>query len=714
MLDEDKVKAAEDTLTDWKNEPSIADLKSDYTSAQSDVSEHITDVQKWLDNYDGKRTFKVKKGHSKVVPKLIRKQAEWRYAALSEPFLSTDSIFKIEPVTFEDKDAAVQNELVLNNQFNTKLNKTDFIDEYVRTAVDEGTVVVKTGWEYDEKVETITVPEFEYTPMEHAELAQREQEIEQLRQSNPREYEKLPVEVKQAHEFFMEDGVPYVPTQIGTTEEEKVTILTNKPTVEICEYDKLTIDPTCKGDVKKAQFIIHEFESTMSDLKKDKRYKNLDSITETASDALINAETDPDTSFTFNDAPRKKLTVYEYWGFYDIDGTGIVKPFRCSWIGDTKVRMELNPFPDEGLPFVKVVYLPVRKKNFGQPDGYLLEDNQKVIGAVTRGLMDMMGRNAAGQKGIRKDALDVTNKLKYDRGDDYEFNPQIDPNSVAHVHEFPNIPNSAMDMVGFQNAEAESLTGVKAYSQGISGQALGSVATSVRGALDAASKRELGILRRLADGIVQIGRKIIAMNSEFLEEKEVVRITNDQFVEVDRDDLAGNFDLKLSISTAESDNEKAQELSFMLQTTGPGSDPGEVRMIRAEIARLRKMPELAKRIEEYQPQPDPLAVKKAELEIQLLEAQIFNERAQGEENSVDVQLKKAKTATEEAKARAMHSTSDKTDLDFVEQRNGEAENRENRGKDQDRLKELDLKAADSMLNADKDNESDGFLSDFKL
>ena len=114
----------------------------------------------------------------------------------------------------------------------------------------------------------------------------------------------------------------------------------------------------------------------------------------------------------------------------------------------------------------------------------------------------------------------------------------------------------------------ESLTGVKAFSSGISGQALGNTATGVRSAMDAASKRELGILRRLADGINQIGRKIISMNSEFLSDEEIVRVTNEEFVAINREDLGGMYYIKLNISTAEADNEKAQELSFMLQTMG--------------------------------------------------------------------------------------------------------------------------------------------------
>ena len=227
-----------------------------------------------------------------------------------------------------------------------------------------------------------------------------------------------------------------------------------------------------------------------------------------------------------------------------------------------------------------------------------------------------------------------------------------------------------MELAQSQNLQAESLTGVKAYSSGISGQALGSTATGARGALDSASKRELGILRRLSKGLEKIGRKTVAMNAVWLDDDEVIRITNEEFRTVSKDDLAGEFDLRLNVATAESDNQKAEELSFMLQTSASSQDPEEVRMIRAEIAKLRKMPDLAERIEKFQPQPNEMELKKAQLEIALLEAQVFNEQAKGQENAVDVELKKAKTTNELAKAGKTNSEKDMTDLSFLEKESG--------------------------------------------
>jgi hypothetical protein len=662
-------------LTKWKNAPSLKDLKQDLLDAQPVHDAQESKITEWLDNLNvtGKAKIQTPKGNSAIVPKLIRKQAEWRYASLSEPFLSTDEIFNVRPVTWEDRDAAKQNELVLNHQFNTAVDKVKFVDEYVRAAVDEGTVIVRVGWEFIEEEYTGTFPKYEFRV--NPELGPLHEHIHQLMEESPSEYETdVPEELKQAHELTMEQGQPIEPVLVGEVEETRTRVIANRPTLEVCDYRNVIMDPTCLGDIEKAGFVIYSFESSLSQLEKEKgKYKNLDKINITNSSILgvpDHHSSEGSKTFNFSDEPRKKFVVYEYWGYWDIDGTGIVKPFVAAWVGNTMIRLEENPFPDKKIPFIVEQYLPVRKSTYGEPDGALLEDNQKVIGAVTRGMIDLMGKSANGQTGVRKDMLDTTNRRKFDKGQDYEFNANVDPRQGVYMHTYPEIPASAQFMLGLQNQEAESLTGVKSYSQGVSGQSLGDVAAGVRGALDAASKRELGILRRLSNGIIKVGRKMISMNAEFLSDTEVVRITNDEFAVVRKDDLPGNFDLKLSISTAEEDNNKAEQLGFVLQTVGPNSDPELVKMILSDIAKLRKMPDLAKRIESYQPQPDPLAQEEAMLRIELLKAQINKENAQAMSYQSGAQLDMAKAGTEQVKQGNIQSDTDIKNLDFVEQESG--------------------------------------------
>ena len=82
------------------------------------------------------------------------------------------------------------------------------------------------------------------------------------------------------------------------------------------------------------------------------------------------------------------------------------------------------------------------------------------------------------------------------------------------------------------------------------------------------------------------------------------------------------------------------------------------------------MPDLAKRIESYQPQPDPLAQEKAQLEIELLKAQLATEQAKAASFQSQAQLDLAKAGTEGVKQGNLQSDTDLKNLDFVEQESG--------------------------------------------
>jgi len=318
-----------DELTDWKNPPTVDDLKSDLTSAEPAHSTHVTKVQGYLQNLDGKLKGKLPKNRSQVQPKLIRKQAEWRYAALSEPFLASKDLFNVDPRTYEDGEGAEDNEMLLNYQFNTKIDKTAFIDEYIRTAVDEGTVVVQVGWKYEEEERMVDTPII----------------------TTPEQAQAVMLKAVQEGRISQEEAIAKLQNgeqiKLGTRKVRKTVPKYNHPTLRVCEFDELVIDPTCEGDISKAQFVISPFETSISELKRDTSYKNLDKLLGTGEN-VIDADTadakflelfndEENGSFDFKDAPRKKFTAYEYVGYWDIDKTGITKPIRAVYVGSTMI-----------------------------------------------------------------------------------------------------------------------------------------------------------------------------------------------------------------------------------------------------------------------------------------------------------------------------------------------------------------------------------------
>ena len=668
-------------LTQWNKEPSIEDLKNDLTQAQTSQSAFVANLDRWEELYTAPKFGNDKHKGSRVVPKMVRKQAEWRCPALSEPFLSTPQLYEVKPMTFEDVPRAKQNALILNMQFNTQLNKVDLVDKIVRSVVKNGTSVIRLGWEYREEKVKETVPQFEFTPAPQEiqeQLSQQYQQLAAIQQSEPDSYEQAPEEMKAGFEMSQEQQTLLIARQIGEEEQEVVKPVVNKPTVKLCNLRNLYIDPTCNGNLDEAQFVIHSYESSMSELKKAGMYTNLDQLKDYTEQNPIGFDKPTTSSFNFQDQARKKLVVYEYWGYWDVDGNGETKAIVASWVGNVLIRLEENPFPDKKVPFVIFNYIPEEDSIYGIPDAELIEDNQAISGALTRGMIDLLAKSANAQTGFSKGFLDATNKIKFRNGDDYEFNPQFNPQQHTFMHKYSEIPVSAMNMVQLQASDAEALSGVKAFSgsQGISAGYLGDTAAGARGVLDAVSKREMSILRRISQGFIQMGRKIMAMNSEWLSEEEVVRVTNNEFIKVRRDDLIGQFDLSLGIATAEENDSKSKQLAFLLQTIGNNMGQEINQLILSQIAELSKMPDLAKQIKDYQPQPDPMQQQMQELEMAYKQAEIELLKSQAQENLAKAQVQGAKVDVENARAQSLQGDADNKALDFAQKDSGVAHERE--------------------------------------
>jgi N4 gp59-like protein len=626
----------------------LSNLKADFTASKLLRNELDQKIARWKSEYNAEPYGNEVNGRSKLVSRDIKKQSEWQHAALIEPFVSTPDIIKANPVTSEDAEIAPKIEVLLNTQFCRQFSRYNFMTKALKVLDQEGTVVIRTGWEYEEKVVEV----------------QEDREI-----PNP-DYQRAIEAINQGMaDPNILQGIE--PTLITKVRVRKTKPVKNHPTAMVCRNEDIFIDPTCQDDMDKCQFVIYRYETDMTTLKQAGIYKNLDKIkiptglTGTNDTEYI---TEDSTSFRFSDTARKKIVVHEYWGNYDINGDDIAEPIVCTWIDNTIIRLEDNPFPDKKPPFLIVPFSAIPFKLYGESNAELLSDIQKIKTAIYRGFIDNMALSNNGQKGIKKGSLDEYNKQRFLNGENFEFNHYA---SDFFIGNFNELPSSIFNVLTLMNNEAESITGVASFNTGINGNALGSTATSIRGAIDSASTRRLNIVRNISENLVKpLLRKWLAYDAMFLDEESQYRITNDTFVYLKRDDLGANIDIDLSISTSDDNRAKAQELAFVLQTVGPSEDPRLRKILMAQIAQLYRMPDLAKMIMDYKPEPDPMAEQMQQLQMQLLQAEIANTQAKAGENTVDQDVKRAKVQTELAKAKNLNSMADKTDLDYVHQYSG--------------------------------------------
>ena len=119
--------------------------------------------------------------------------------------------------------------------------------------VDEGTVVVKTGWTVKEETVKVMQEEPVYAGPEESIIL-----MERAVNSG-----EMTVEEFQAR---MSNGDPM---QVGVkmVEVEVQKIVKNQPKYEVCNNANIIIDPTCEGNIEEANFIIHEYDTNIAELK---------------------------------------------------------------------------------------------------------------------------------------------------------------------------------------------------------------------------------------------------------------------------------------------------------------------------------------------------------------------------------------------------------------------------------------------------------------
>jgi len=440
------------------------------------------------------------------------------------------------------------------------------------------------------------------------------------------------------------------PIRVGEQEVEikKSRVITNHPTHFVCEPEHVVIDPTAKGILRNAQFLIQDYDVDLSTILSDKWdeetntgfYKNIETI-DFNGDLENHDQYDNDEvkSFIFSDRARKKVRIREYWGKWDIHGNGIAIPIVASWIGTTMVRLQKNPFKHQKIPFSLTTYMPIVGKMQGEPDAALLKENQESIGKMTRAYHDITNTRAVGQKIVMEDTFSSQAEWDlFEKGNSARSRANVDLNRAIHTVGTEPVDNSVFQVIQLQKEDAESLTGNALRDKKLSGSngqnpgviGMGGVSTS-------SERREQSLLRRMSSQLFKdmISQDIVNMQA-FSSPEEVVRVTDSEFVTIKREDIQGQYDISIDVNTPGKNSETAQTLSFILQAAGDSLDPKVKNMVLADILRLKNRSDLAKKIEESKPE-----ISKEQMQIQQMQmqkAQLDLENAQIENDLLKVKM----------------------------------------------------------------------------
>ncbi len=641
-------------------------IEHDLSESRSYHDEAMGEITTWIDEYNGEPYGNEVDGRSQIVWKLIKKQGEALVSNIIKPFMSNYDIVEVNPVTEADVYKSKISEKLINHYWNKDMNATRLLKMLGKVVVPEGTVFMRVGWNRKTKEKKQTIP--------------LEALTEEMRASFGQRGAKFKENIKDS-----------------TVTITVVSILENNPTAKVVRNEDVFIDPTA-DTFEESKFLIYESRVSLSDVKKDPVYdkdavKKLEKIIDENDDArtdgndIHNYNT---TDFEFSDKARKKVTLYEYWGEYDIDGDGNTCPVVATMAkyGEKNLilRMERNPFPHKKIPFVCIPLYEDPFKIYGRSLSDAITDEQKLSTSVVRGIIDNMANSNNGIKFFKKGALDATNFARLKRGDKYvEINTHDSINTAILDGNFNQLPQHIYQMLGMLDTQAQSLTGLSNAMQGIPGSEIKSSTSNFSAMMSQSQIRLLDVTNNMTYGIKSMLNMWMAMSAKYVDENEIKRITGidiptlkgqetqrliqefglDQLPpdtaqkammlvaqEVEdmfnREDL--KYDIKMKVGTDGLKQIKIQNLLMLMQQLAPLAQAGNVppdaiKLLVADLAEQLDRPDIAQMISSYQPQPDPMAqeFQKAELEgkkASNAKDMALAENAMARSRSVDGQTKK--------------------------------------------------------------------------
>lgn len=613
----------EDDLEEDSEKEIFSNLRFDAKKAKDAKTIIDNLISEWNDLYDGKKFGNENSQKSEIVMKEIAKQIEWQKPALMEPFTSTSNPIRIKSSKNQNRSRIMQK--YLNGQFAGEFDREEFMDSMTDILLREGTVWVRTGWKYEEEKEVKVIPDAKMEDLLKEELD--------------------PKNIKQN-----KDGTFRV-------KYETAKIMKNIPTLEVCRNEHIFPDPSART-MSECRFVIYRRYVTMSELRQagiydEEKLEKLESkiTNESKEDTALGQIRDADArdygydqTYKPKDKARQKIAILEYWGNYDVDKDGIAEPIVAIWAEKEECDLFIgeNPYPSKNIPFQRAVYSARSFSLWGNALAYFIGDNQRVKSGFMRGILDNMALANNGQKFVQRGSLDYVNFKRLRNGEKHIIVNK--PDSIVDGS-YNNIPPSVFTTMEMINQETRELTGNASGGNQIAQR---DQSEDNQSQLTMSQQRIAGTVRNIANVLGKSLKEWLTMAEVFLTNEQI----EDMFSEQEALDILAFEDAKFAQTSVKVGTEvirgmRIQQLNLLMQQSkvlGEKAPPDTIPTLTAEMFELFDMYEKAEQIRNYKPEPNPMAIKmqqleiqKAELENMKLQIEIENLRSEATLNTVDAQ-----------------------------------------------------------------------------
>lgn len=618
MIEEDKEKLGK------RKRQAFEDFRYDYNKAKKAKTQVDSLIVGFNNLYYGKPFGNEEKGKSNFVMKEVAKQVEWMMPNLTEPF--TSSSHPVQCTMGHNQKQAKKIEKYLNIHFTSDFDRDTFLEQVGDVLFREGTVWVKSGWEFKEEI-----VETEVKGVSMQELMMSEDDPSELTENSDGTFNAV----------F-----------------KKKEMIRNRGTAKVLRNENVFPDPDARSD-DELRFIAIRRYVTKSDLVESKLYSKTQ-IDKLESSKQSNTESDldqtrqseneeygQDSNYSPNDKARQKIEIVEYWGYYDLDGDGIAEPVVCTWAvkDEVNLRIEPSPMPSKRIPIYREVYSSRPFSLWGNAPAFFIGDNQQIKTGIMRGILDNISLSNNGQKFITKGTLDYVNFKKMRNG-----HRHIIVNKPEGIQDgsYNQIPASTYNTLQMVDREIQQLSGTSGQGAAVDQNALNKEDEGNQ--ITQSQQRMSKIVRGVGNLVSKVMEDWVEMADLFLTSEQIKSLFGEN-EPIDWLVLNGSrrSNISLRIGTEINRQRKSHNLNMLMQqskTLAENAPPHLYNSLVAQNFELYDMYEDAEELRNYRPEPSEeqkamqqLAIAEKQLQIEKLKAEIEESKANARAKMADSMTK---------------------------------------------------------------------------
>ena len=507
-----------------------------------------------VEHYD--KVFPQLSETSRWCSKDVKTTCEWILASMVEVFTGSDEPLSVKGVNVEDDAVAEKIQQLIRYQLEKKNDYHHFCMNELKYALSENFGVAKVWWKREEKRTLMEMMLDINDDVAILALADR--------------FAKRQIEVTAMEDIKGTQDLLRV-------EYEEIVIKANHPVLEYIPSSELRYTPDA-ATLQDCKFVAHRKVVRGDYLKRkelDGIYKDVDKAIEEfgrgdTRPTLLDQRNDEDRADlkgkpSDSDNASKEVELYEAYLWVDYNNDGIFENIIVHAVGNHLLRVVKNDFEFPPFFICCSEYDPnavFNKDSFSDN----LEQLQDLKTAIMRQIITNVAKNNSPRIFVNEQGLDV---------DALQSNEEIilvqgDPNTKVMVP--PSLPLSSlsMEVINYAQTEIEARSGSTRYNQGLDSNALNKTATGITAILGQAEKRNKMVARSIAERFfIPIYRFLILLNQKYLEEEQMVRLTNEN-VRIRREDIEIDYDLIINVGQGAGTREaQIQYLMLVLQQIYP-------------------------------------------------------------------------------------------------------------------------------------------------